>query len=255
MNFCIDCVDFTSIFLFYYHFKMSPSSAFCRKCEETHRRPVGRNCQRAQVSDTADISGNVAGPSHLDLSVASSASATSMPGQDVSSILLQKLTAMQGQLNSMDERIRRTEAGMSDRTTERAPTAPTVTPTEPSVAKNFESSDSLVPSVDFLRTNSLIQQQVEACLQDYHTAGVLQGQGKLRSQRSRNDVPIKRFAAWPHHYVVSGNAKEKVSYDQLKPTQWMAGALKAAMDLPRDQKDKKNRVFGQFNGRCFRFRI
>ena len=118
-----------------------------------------------------------------------------------------------------------------------------VCPTEPSVAKNFENADSLVPTVDFLRTNSLIQQQVDARLQDYHTAGALQGQGKLRSQRSRNDVPIKRSVAWPHHYVVTGNAKEKISYDQLKPTQWMVGALKAAMDLPRDQKDKKLNIW------------
>ena len=44
---------------------------------------------------------------------------------------------------------------------------------------------------------------------------------------------------WPQHYVLVGPRKERPSYNQLKPTQWVAGVLRAAIDLPTDQKDKK----------------
>ena len=37
--------------------------------------------------------------------------------------------------------------------------------------------------------------------------------------------------AWPQHYVLVGNKKERPTYDSLKPTQWMAGVIKAALDL------------------------
>ena len=45
--------------------------------------------------------------------------------------------------------------------------------------------------------------------------------------------------ACPHHYVLTGDTKERIPYNQLKPTQSMAGALKAVINLPRKQKDKK----------------
>ena len=106
------------------------------------------------------------------------------------------------------------------------------------MAKNFDlSNDTVVPSADFLRSNASIQQQVDARIKEYQVVGAHICQGKqLQSQRARHDVPIKRFVAWPHHYILTGDTKERISYDKLKPTQWMAGVLKAALDLPNDQR-------------------
>ena len=126
---------------------MPPSQAFCRQCEETHSRPVGRNCKRrrAQVSDAADMFVNISGPSQ---SLASAAPTN--PTSDVSALLLSKLTAIQGQLDSMDVRIRNNETALSDRTTERAASALVNSTPGPSVANNLEPiTDTVVPSTDF----------------------------------------------------------------------------------------------------------
>ena len=38
---------------------------------------------------------------------------------------------------------------------------------------------------------------------------------------------------WPHEYILSGNSKERISYDQLSVTQWVAG-------FGRIMKEEKN---------------
>ena len=38
---------------------------------------------------------------------------------------------------------------------------------------------------------------------------------------------------WPHEYILSGNSKERISYDQLSITQWVAG-------FGRIMKEEKN---------------
>ena len=81
----------------------------------------------------------------------SAAPTTSSASQDVFTLVLSKLNAIRGQLVSMDERIRKNETALSDRTTERAAST-LVNPTpEPSVAKKkFDSSsDTVIPSSDF----------------------------------------------------------------------------------------------------------
>ena len=45
--------------------------------------------------------------------------------------------------------------------------------------------------------------------------------------------------AWPQHYVLVGNRKERPTYDQLKPTQWMAGVIKGALDLSDTERIHK----------------
>ena len=42
--------------------------------------------------------------------------------------------------------------------------------------------------------------------------------------RGRNDeVIVPKEIIWPHEYVLSGSAKERVQYDQLSLTQWVTG--------------------------------
>ena len=43
---------------------------------------------------------------------------------------------------------------------------------------------------------------------------------------------------WPHEYVLSGSQKERISYDQLSVTQWMAGFCRI-MNEEQNAKDKK----------------
>ena len=110
---------------------------------------MGRNCRqrRAQVSDAADMSVNV---SEYSQSLVSAAPTMSNASNDVSSLVLSKLTAIQGQLDSMDVRIRNNETALSDRTTERAASALVNQTPGPSVANNLEPiNDTIVPSTDF----------------------------------------------------------------------------------------------------------
>ena len=58
-------------------------------------------------------------------------------------------------------------------------------------------------------------------LSDLAKAGTFQ---KIKSQRGGNvDVLIKNRVRWPHEYILSVLNKERVSYNQLDVTQWVAG--------------------------------
>ena len=72
---------------------------------------------------------------------------------------------------------------------------------------------------------ALLQLKVDQRLQelsDLAKSGI--PNAKFKSQRSGNvDVLIRNRVRWPHEYVLSGVNKERVSYDKLNVTQWVAG--------------------------------
>ena len=46
----------------------------------------------------------------------------------------------------------------------------------------------------------------------------------MKSQRGgKVEVLIKNRVKWPHEFVLSGTNKERITYDQLNVTQWVAG--------------------------------
>ena len=73
---------------------------------------------------------------------------------------------------------------------------------------------------------TLLQLKVDQRLQelsDLAKSGTFQ---KIKSQRGGPvDVLIKNRVRWPHEYVLSGLHKERVSYDQLNITQWVASLV------------------------------
>ena len=72
---------------------------------------------------------------------------------------------------------------------------------------------------------ALLQLKVDQRLQelsDLAKSGI--PNSKFKSQRGGNvDVQVKNRVRWPHEYILSGVNKERVSYDQLTVTQWVAG--------------------------------
>ena len=46
------------------------------------------------------------------------------------------------------------------------------------------------------------------------------------------DVYVNTRVKWPHEFILSGTNKERVTYDQLSPVQWMAGFCRAMRDQP-----------------------
>ena len=68
--------------------------------------------------------------------------------------------------------------------------------------------------------HSKIEQRLQE-LSELAKTGTLQ---KLKSQRGGQvEVMVKNRVKWPHEYILSGLNKERVSYDQLSVTQWVAG--------------------------------
>ena len=56
-------------------------------------------------------------------------------------------------------------------------------------------------------------------LQHLNSTGMSQ---KLKSQHGGVEVFVKHKAKWLHEYVLAGNNKEYVTYNQLTMGQWMA---------------------------------
>ena len=96
----------------------------------------------------------------------------------------------------------------------------------------------------------MIQSQVYTAL----TAQTSGATVKLKSQRGGTEVPIKKFVAWPQHYILVGPRKITPTYDKLDPIQWMAGCLQGAVDLPELDKGKNLQSFRTL-ARCVQFFI
>ena len=99
-----------------------------------------------------------------------------------------------------------------------------VQPTEiiVSAQKCNPSSTDKLPNLAALRQDLFIQKQVEQRLRELTTLQSGSDQ-KIKSHRGGVEVMVKDRIKWPHKFVLTGNTKERVSYDQLTPIQWMAG--------------------------------
>ena len=79
----------------------------------------------------------------------------------------------------------------------------------------------MVPSVVALQVTPHIQAEVDRRLN--HLAE-LNKAGKLKSQRGGSDtVWVKKQVPWPHNFVLGGNNKSRMSYDNLSWCQWVSG--------------------------------
>ena len=71
---------------------------------------------------------------------------------------------------------------------------------------------------------ALLQLRVDQRLQELTDLAKTCTNSKIKSQRGGNfEVLVKQRVKWPHEYVLSGLNKERVTYDQLNVTQWVAG--------------------------------
>ena len=78
-------------------------------------------------------------------------------------------------------------------------------------------------SLEALRQDALIQAQVDNRLHELAQLSK-SGNDKVKSQRGgKVEVLVKHRVKWPHEFVLSGLNKERITYDQLNVTQWVAG--------------------------------
>ena len=84
------------------------------------------------------------------------------------------------------------------------------------------SPKSQIPDLNILRQDMSVQALVEQRLKQL-TETEKTGT-KTKSLRGGSvEVLVPNRVKWPHEYVLSGSSKERVSYDQLSVTQWVAG--------------------------------
>ena len=198
---------------------MPPSRVFCRKCSEHHDRPVGRNCKRGQVSDMVVNAVSVNGPPESDNASVMSALNPAPLTADMGNRILSHLTSINDKFTTLESRVRMAETATANRATEPAALTPTVSDAQSvNVATpNLSVGSDIIPTPEFLKSSTVIQNQVDGRFLELQNAQVNLGAGKLKSQRGGADVPIKKFVAWPQHYVFVGPEKRRPTYDQIDP--------------------------------------
>ena len=81
-----------------------------------------------------------------------------------------------------------------------------------------------LPTLQSVKEDALIQLKVEQRLQELTDLAKTGMNSKVKSQRGGNvEVMVRNRIKWPHEYILSGLSKERVTYDQLSVTQWVAG--------------------------------
>ena len=81
-----------------------------------------------------------------------------------------------------------------------------------------------MPNLYTLRNDRLIQDQIQDGLRELSGVDKQGTDHKVKSQRGGAvDIFVKERIKWPHEYVLTGNTKDRITYNQLNITQWMAG--------------------------------
>ena len=211
----------------------------CSVCGCKHPRPVGRNCSRNQDAASASVA-----TENPDISVASASSKASSLSfsDDIGAKILQSLNNVNDRLDRLDRRVRRTEEAMAARS-DRSVVSNSSPLTSPEILGGAHSTsrrvntnpkDSVVPSLDFVRTNEEINAQASQRMSDLKgAAAVSKGKvssshshTKLVSQRGAGDIRIKCPVDWPNNFVLVGPNKETTSYANLTWPQWVTGCMK-----------------------------
>ena len=233
---------------------------YCSSCNIKHPRPVGRNCRRSPIAP----------PSAMALSVQSSpvghdSNAAPQPStsNDLQLQILAKLTTVADKVESIDQRVAHNKRAIAAQNSENssvstrfpiasvpqnsapAKSSQDLTPSASAhlgaTAAAAVQEEPLLPSVDYLKANPQIQAQVDNRVRELHQLHDLNITGNFRSQRvgGTGDILVKKRVQWPQNYVLTGLSKTRPTYDSLNPFQWMAGALRGALDLPSNERDHK----------------
>ena len=132
------------------------------------------------------------------------------------------------QLDNLGKRLEKIEGKKCKKTSDRSKrkkshkTTDTVTETSRSKVNPPQPSVSST-TLESMRLDAILQAKVDERLQELAELAKTGTLLKLKSQRGKVEVLIKNRVKWPHAFVLSGANKERVSYDQLNVTQWVAG--------------------------------
>ena len=81
--------------------------------------------------------------------------------------------------------------------------------------------DLVLPTLATLRQSRSIQDQVDSRIRELQA--VDKEKGKFKSQRGGSETSwVKHEIAWTYKFVLSGNSKNRVTYDSLLLSQWIS---------------------------------
>ena len=95
-----------------------------------------------------------------------------------------------------------------------------------------------LPNLQTMRHDRIIQEQVENRLKELSGLTKKGIDSKIKSQRGGSvDVYVNQRVKWPHEFVLAGTSKDRLNYNQLNITQWMAGFCR----IMRDEESSQTR--------------
>ena len=175
----------------------------CTKCGGHHARPINRNCK------------NIEKDQHMDTNTQ----------------ILNELKNLSGRMLQMESRMDNISSKTSApaRSLSRSKTgdeSPARTPEARTQVRHDSASsledDLVLPTLAMIRQSRSIQEQVDTRIKELQA--VNKDKGKFKSQRGGSEtIWVKNEIAWPHNFVLSGNMKNRVTYDSLSLSQWVSG--------------------------------
>lgn len=195
-------------------------TVYCKKCNNTHERPVGRRCKRSGNDFTLSTSDQT-----ISDSVESVQVSQPVTQPDPMTMVLQKLQDMEARQEQLWAKVNRIEAD--------TPIVPTTSSPIRQRTQQFQ-TEGMVPSLDFLRSSKDIQTEVAARMRALDDINTYPGKPtNLKSGRFRSfDTQVQHYVQWPHEHVYVGAARKTVSYDELNPQQFALGFIKIIMRQP-----------------------
>ena len=228
------------------HIQMSEDSTFLKQLMATQGQGSSNSGQVSDISSLNESDCDVLIASSEDeqesetkstvsnTGVASS-DPTSSDGTNVSqqAINLQILSQLQAMGKRLDAMEQKTCKKSSDASKIKNKSVKPKSKAKAQVAPSSSHQEtSHVPDLQSIRQDAVLQAQVAKRLKeltDSEKSGT-----KLKSLRGGPvEVMVANRVKWPHEYVLSGVSKERVTYDQLSVTQWVAG-------FGRIMKEEKN---------------
>ena len=214
-----------------------PKVFHCSKCQKEHERPVGKKCQVKLAGESFSSASEVA------------ASSSTSDSPAVSDQILSKLQQIGEQMELMDRRVRRTEAAL-EQGTSHVSLLPSTSRSQHGTATVSNHSitvpdsnvmeanvdQSVVPSIEFLRSNESVQCEVEKRLPELRTLNESATKGRVKSQRGGpGDIFVKKSVDWPQNFILTGNQKTRPTYDDLSITQWVSGFVRCIQKEKSEQ--------------------
>ena len=127
-------------------------------------------------------------------------------------------------MESMDKRVQRTEAAL-----EQGSSQPGLTHSSSHKSLNqatvshgsdtaSNTAESVVPSMEYLRSDESLQNEVEKRLADIKNLNEEATRGRVKSQRGGpGEITVKKSVDWPQHFILTGTHKTRPIYMMTFP--------------------------------------